>query len=512
MNEPQTHIYEFSDFRVDAAKRLLLKGDGESLPLTPKVFDTLLYLVRHAGKIIEKDELMREIWVDTIVEENNLSQNISILRRILGEKRGEHRFIATIPGKGFKFVASVQVSSFEFQVPVSVESAIEPPELPNESESEIEHLKLQDEPETRKLKPETNQLQRPKTENQFAKDKEQRTKDEKPIRFWRVAVFSAFLLGLSLLSFYAWRENRKAVSAVKTVAVLPFKPLVADNRDEALEMGMADTLITRLGDNREIVVRPLSSVRRYGNLEQDALQAGRALDVDSVLDGNIQRWGDKIRVNVRLIKTADGSSLWTGTFDEKFTDIFVVQDAISKKVAAALAVRLSGDEQTRLEKRYTNNAEAYELYLRGRYHFFKITPPEMRKAIGFYQEAIEADPNYALAYAGMADAYRTAAIANYAPSKDVCPQAKALAMRALEIDESVADAHIVLGWVGFLFDWDWVKRRKRTTESHRTCPEQFRGASRLRASVVEYGATRRSRCNGQTSQRTRPADVHHRRA
>src|SRR5215213_8074866 len=107
MNEPLAQIYEFGDFRLDAAKRLLLKGDGEPVALTPKVFDTLFYFVRHAGKIIEKDELMAAIWTDTIVEENNLSQNISILRRALGEKRGEHRFIATIPGRGFKFVAEV---------------------------------------------------------------------------------------------------------------------------------------------------------------------------------------------------------------------------------------------------------------------------------------------------------------------------------------------------------------------------------------------------------------------
>ncbi len=114
MNEPQTHIYEFDDFRLDAAKRLLLKGVDEIVPLMPKAYDTLLYLVRHSGKVIEKDELMREIWADTIVEENNLTQNISILRRVFGEKPGEHRFIVTVPGHGYKFVASVQVSSFKF--------------------------------------------------------------------------------------------------------------------------------------------------------------------------------------------------------------------------------------------------------------------------------------------------------------------------------------------------------------------------------------------------------------
>ena len=161
---------------------------------------------------------------------------------------------------------------------------------------------------------------------------------------------------------------------------------------------MADTLIARLGNNQKIIVRPLSSVRRFGNLEQDAVQAGRALDVETVLDGSIQRWGDGIRVNVRLIRVADGTALWTRTFDEKFTDIFVVQDAISNRVASALAFQLSGEEQKRLTRRYTENVEAYELYLKGRYHAARLTPPETNKGISYFQQAIEIDPNYCLLY------------------------------------------------------------------------------------------------------------------
>ena len=174
---------------------------------------------------------------------------------------------------------------------------------------------------------------------------------------------------------------------------------------------MADTLISRLGDNRELVVRPLSSVRKFGTLEQDAADAGRALDVEAVLDGSIQRWGDGIRINARLIRVADGSLLWTGTFDEKFSDIFAVQDAISNRVAAALALRLGGDEKVRLTKHQTDNVEAYQNYLRGRFHFLKITRPETEKAVSYFEQAIKIDPNYALAYAGLADAYRGLAIA-----------------------------------------------------------------------------------------------------
>jgi serine/threonine-protein kinase len=433
MEDEQAHIYKFGEFRVDAAKRLLLRADGEPVSLTPKIFDTLLYLVKHAGKIVDKDELMREIWTDTIVEENNLNKNISVLRRVLGEKHGENRFIATVPGQGYKFVASVQVSSSKFQVS-------------SFSESQIEHFKLKDgnesreksEPETRNLKPETDQYQRPLTKNR------NRT---------IVAVGALILLIAVISAVYFWRQT-PAKTPLKTLAVLPFKPLTAENRDEVLEMGMADTLIARLGANREIVVRPLGSVRRYGNLEQDPLTAGRELGVETVLDGSLQRVADKIRVNARLIKTADGATLWSATFDENFTDIFVVQDAISKKIAEALKLSF-GDAPTPIGKRSTENVEAYRFYLQGRYHAFKLTPPDIRKGIAFYNQAIAADPLYALAYAGMAQAYVALPITSDVPPNEAFPQAKAAAQRALEIDENLAEARIVLGVVEFWFDWDW---------------------------------------------------------
>ncbi len=436
MNEPQAHIYKFGEFRLCAAKRLLLRDNNEAVLLTPKVFDTLLYLIKHAGRIINKDELMREIWTDTIVEENNLNKNISVLRRVLGEKHGENRFIATVPGHGYKFVASVQVSSSKFQISSFPESQIEHFKLKDETESQEKG-----ESETRNLKPETSQSQRQKTQN--------------PNR--KIFAVGALILLIAVISaVYFWRQTR-ATTSTQTIAVLPFKPLVAENRDEVLEMGMADTLIARLGDNREIVVRPLGSVRRYGNLEQDPLTAGRELGVESVLDGSLQRVEDKILVNVRLIKTADGSSLWSDTFDEKFTDIFVVQDAISKKVAEALKLRFGSEVQTPTGKGATQNVEAYRFYLQGRYHALKSTPPEIRQGIAFYGQAIAADLNYALAYAGMAQAYAALPITSDVEPNQAFPQAKAAANKALEIDANLAEAHIILGVVEFWFDWDWTK-------------------------------------------------------
>ena len=242
----------------------------------------------------------------------------------------------------------------------------------------------------------------------------------------------------------------------KRIAVLPFKPLSSENRDQALELGMADALITKLSNSRQIIVSSLNSVRKYGDLEQDPVAAGRELQVNSILEGNVQKSGDRVRVTARLINVANGSSLWAGTFDEKFTDVFGVQDAISQKVADALALRLSGEEKKRLTKRYTENVDAYQLYLIGRYHWDKFTPPDIRKAIGFFQQAIDLDPNYALAYFGLAQANLSLAFSADVPSKDCLPQAKAAAMKALEIDDSLAEAHASLAFSIAFFDWDWT--------------------------------------------------------
>ncbi|MDQ3064523.1 MAG: winged helix-turn-helix domain-containing protein [Acidobacteriota bacterium] len=432
MNEPQLQIYEFDEFRVDVAKRLLTKGDGEQIPLTPKVFDTLLYLIRHGGKVIEKDELMREIWTDSVVEENNLNQNISILRRVFGEKPGEQRFIITIAGHGYRFVPEVRpILDFGFGI-----ADIKPEETVSKDESEkIENQVVKDEGRRTKNK---NSIQNPKSKIQNRK--------------WLAAfaVLSFFSLGAT--GFYLWRENAKSADTpIKTVAVLPFKPLVVENRNEALELGMADTLISKLSGGEEVIVRPLSAIRRYNSVEQDALTAGRELGVESVLDGTIQNWGDRIRISAQLLRTSDGKQLWTGQFDEKFTDIFVVQDSISEKVAAALKIRLENREK----KHSTENIEAYGLYMKGRYHLSKLKSSEFQTAISYFQQAIELDPSYALAYAELAAAYRVLAISGEKPATEVFPNAKAAAQKAIELDDTLAEAHASLGQNNFWYDWDW---------------------------------------------------------
>jgi DNA-binding winged helix-turn-helix (wHTH) protein/TolB-like protein/Tfp pilus assembly protein PilF len=460
MDEPQARAYEFGEFRLDAAKRLLRQADGEIVPLMPKAFDTLLYLVEHGGKVIEKDELLSAVWPDTVVEENNLTQNISILRKVFGEKHGQNRFIATIPGRGYKFVAEVKpIADSGFGIA--------------DIEKEAEKI---------------SQDRTAKTAEQFGNNRGQRTGDEKQNRFRLFALAALIFLALGALGFYLWRETAKPVAdaPIKTVAVLPFKSLVAEKRDAALELGMADALIAKLNDGGEIVVRPLSAVRRYDSAEQDSLIAGRELSVQAVLDGTIQIAGERIRVSAKLLRAdGDGRQLWAGQFDENYTDIFAVQDSISERVAAALKIRLGKAEK----KRPTENVEAYELYMKGRFHTLNLTRAETDKGIAYFERAIEIDPNYALAYIGLAQAYLPMALTSGAPSWEALPKAKLAALRAIELDETLAEAHAALGLITFWYDWDWQaaeKQYRRAVELDPNSAEAHFGYAHLLSNVGRH--------------------------
>ena len=274
---------------------------------------------------------------------------------------------------------------------------------------------------------------------------------------WFAAILCLTIaLGIAWAIFSRQAPQPAGTPSEKRIAVLPFKPLVSGNDDQVMELGMADSLITKLSNSRELIISSLPSVRKYSGLEQNSLAAGRELQVDSVLEGNLQKVGDQIRVTARLIRVRDGASLWAATFNEKFTDVFAVQDTISQKVADALALQLSGEEKKQLTKRYTDNLEAYQLYLTGRYHWNLLTPPEITKSIGYFEQAIALDKNYALAYFGLAEAYRALTINGDLPTMDLSPKAAAAARKAIEIDPALAEPHVTLAFIHMWFDWDWA--------------------------------------------------------
>jgi DNA-binding winged helix-turn-helix (wHTH) protein/Tfp pilus assembly protein PilF len=247
---------------------------------------------------------------------------------------------------------------------------------------------------------------------------------------------------------------------IKSIAVLPFKSLGIDGGDEYLGIGIAETLTTRLSSLKLLTVRPNSAVLKYASPEKDTVVAGRELEVDTVLEGSIRRLGERIRVTARLVSVPDGLVLWADKFDENFTDIFKVEDSISGKVAEALALKLSGDEHKRLTKRYTDKAEAYQLYLKGRYFWNKRTEDGFNRGIAQFKQAVEKDSNYALAYAGLADSYIGLTFYNFAAPNETMPKAKEAAMNALAIDSALAEAHTSLAHVLMNYDWNWSEAEK----------------------------------------------------
>jgi len=220
-------------------------------------------------------------------------------------------------------------------------------------------------------------------------------------------------------------------------------------------MGMSDALITRLGAINQLVVRPTSSIIGYKQLTQDPVAAGRELGVDALLEGYVQRSGDRIRVTAQLLSTADGNHLWSGQFDDKFISIFAVEDSISRQISEALLLRLSGEEQRRIAKHYTENIEAYQLYLKGRYFQDRRTPEGLNKSLDYFQQAIDRDPGYARAFAGLADSYVGLAVRSDMSPRDSYQKAKTAVARALEIDNTIGEAHAALATVKYLYDWDW---------------------------------------------------------
>jgi DNA-binding winged helix-turn-helix (wHTH) protein/TolB-like protein/Tfp pilus assembly protein PilF len=428
--KPGKHYFEFDSFRLDSVRHLLLR-DGEVVQLAPRTFRLLLALFQQRGTVLSKDELMKQLWPDTVVEENNLTVIISALRKALGENPHQHRYIVTIPGRGYSFVAEVR-------------------EVLDES-GEIGLGKPGQEEQKRLVGGEVKPL--------VVADS---TTLSRHVRPKGVALgVSVLLLGLVLLALFYYRlsgrSNQTEIArAARSIAVLPFKTLKGEGSDEYLGLGMADALISKLSNLHQVVIRPTSAVVKYANAGQDPLAAGRELGVDSLLDGMIQRSDNRIRVTVQLVRVSDGAPLWSEKFDENFTDIFALQDTIAGQVTEALMLKLSGEEKKQLTKRQTVDPAAYQLYLRGRYFWNKRTAEGLKKGIVYFEQATEKDPSYALAYAGLADCYNLLSYYSVLPPKDSFPKAKAAALKALEFDSHLAEAHTSLGLAKTVFDRDWA--------------------------------------------------------
>jgi DNA-binding winged helix-turn-helix (wHTH) protein/TolB-like protein/Tfp pilus assembly protein PilF len=408
MSQPASRLYEFGPFRLDPEERLLTR-DGEAVPLTPKVFETLLLLVERAGHVVRKDELISHLWPDTFVEESSLTQNVSLLRKALGEGAAGQQFVETVPKLGYRFVAEVSTA----EPNVGGEDAAR-----DVAQGDGPPVAAPARPPATRARP--------------------------------YLVAACVLLVCLSLGVYLWRRGGGAGGEVGTVAVLPFKTLGAEADDELLGLGMADALILRLGSLERPRVLPTSSVFKYKGHEGDALAAGGELGVDAVLDGTVQRAGGRVRVTAQLVRLGDGRTLWAGTFERPYDDIFALQDSMAEQLTASLAPHFGEAPARGLPaRRLTKSTEAYEAYLLGLNFWNRRTRAGMAKAVEYLSEAVARDPDFALAHALLADCFFLGAMREMETPRreELLGRARASARRALELDETVAEAHAVVAGV-----------------------------------------------------------------
>lgn len=356
------NIYEFGDFRLEVGNRRLLRR-GERIALTPKVFDTLVHLVRHQGRVVAKDDLMRAVWPDTAVEENNLNQNISTLRRLFGESRGENRYIATIPGKGYHFIPRVDVSA-----------------------------------------------------------------DTPPTRAEKV-----------------------------TVAVLPFQNLGADPEREYLADGLTEEVIATLGqvDPENISVVGRTTMMSYKQAKKTLAQIGQELAASYLVESSIRSEGGRIRITSNLIRVSDQVQIWSMNYDSQPESMLEFQREMSRAIGEQVRLKLSPGKLTAMARRQTTNAEAYDLYLRGRYFWNQLSAATTKQATEFFARATKLDPHYALAWSGLADSYTASPINGDAPPLTLWPLAREAAAHAVASEPDLAESQTSSGFVKFWLDWDW---------------------------------------------------------
>lgn len=415
--ENNRFVYQFGKFMLDPQEKTLFEN-GIPRHLPAKEFETLLLLVENNGRAMSKEEMIAAVWREAFVEEGNLAKQISRLRKILN---GEVS-IETLPKHGYRFSAEV----------------------------------------SRIFQPESKTILEKRTIKRLTVKVEEDISAAPPLlphTVRKISTRSAFgFFGLAVLAvlFAVWYWNgAKTPAQINSVAVLPLISLGDSENNKSLGLGLTDTLIMKIGGLKQVVVRPISAVTPYADAPQNSLEIGKKLDVDAVLEGTIQQTDGRVRINVRLLRVETGEQLWAENFESEQSEIFDLEEHLSEQTARALKLKLGAGENAQITKRYTNNTEALDAYQKGRYFWNRRTAADLKISVNYFNEAIAKDSKYALAYAGLADAYSLLSDYGGALPEEAYPKAKDAATKALEIDDELAEAHTSLAYVKMYYYRDW---------------------------------------------------------
>ena len=426
MGEKGGIFYEFGNFRLDTEERQLLR-DGHPVPLTPKAFETLVLLVERAGRLALKDELMHALWPDSFVEESNLTNNIWILRTALGDSQNG-KYIETVPKRGYRFVAEVRPVSAAGHTEVAADKHETP----------------------------LNQIKRHKSSG---------------------ILLAAILVVASAVGVTVWyRTAARSKPQVNAIAVLPFVNVSNNPDTEYLSDGVTQSLINNLSQLPNLKVIASTSSFRYKGKEIDLEDVSRALGVEAVLLGRIAQRGDDLLINVELIDARDKTQIWGGQYNHKAADLLQAQSDISRDVVENLRLRLTAAQVQQLKKKETVKPEAYELFLKGRFHWLKSGTENRKKALDYYQRAITLDPSYAAAYAELATSYSILSAIGELNPKELIPESQAAAQKAVELDPNLAEAHLALGFTK-VDEWDWTASERELKRAIELNPNLVRGHS-----------------------------------
>ncbi len=399
-------FFDFGPFRLDARERTL-RRDGVAVNLTPKSFDLLLLLLAHRHTLVEKNRILSAVWGDVHVDESVLTRGISDLRKALGQTDAQV-WIETVPKFGYRFVGEVRATAKS---------------------------------ESRKRPP------------------------------WVIAaVLAATLITAGLLWRLPGWTLASSANGIHRLAILPFRVLGESPDKEVLGAGLADALITRLSNLEGLIVRPMSSVRRFEGASVDPIQAARELEADAVLEGTLESVDGSVRAYVRLIRASDGKALLSETLDAREPRLLFLQDSLAQQVAQILAIHLSDRERRDLALRTEANPDSHRLYVKGRYELGKRNREAFERAADYFRQAIDLDPSYARALAGLADCYLLLGLYGYRPPLEMLPEAKTTALRALQLDPRLPEAHATLGLITQNLEWDWTEVERQYREASRLAP------------------------------------------
>ena len=438
-------FYRFGPFVLDPAERLISR-DSVPVTLTPKVFDTLLCLVRNSGRVLTKDELLSHVWPDTFVEEVNLAVNISTLRKALGESPHQCHYIATAPGRGYRFIAEVhEVTAGDDG---DGESSTDDAGRPSGAGPVIRLQKFmstaQKESDTTDRSIEEGAVVDPAAMDRVLKS---------------VVQFGIGLLVLTAITWFAWFSQageQAAAAKPPSIAVLPFVDLTPDKSHEYFADGLTEELIGNLAKVQGLKVVARSSAFQFKGRNEDLRSVGQKLGVSNLLEGSVSVQGNHVRIRAELIKAKDGFQIWSETYDRNIDDIFAVQDEIANAAIAALEVKLLGGNGAMVPAGARTNALAYQAYLQAQDFFGNDSnKASLTKALAYTNQAIKLDANYASAWALRSRVLTMmAAYALTGPSEGY-RQAREAAERAIALNPNEAHGYLALGWIQMDYDWDW---------------------------------------------------------